>query len=388
MATVKKSAKKSAKKTASKKTAKKSAPERSTGISSDEAAALWELCEEHKGRVSKLERTLQEAIRESGGDASTDELSYAEVPALYALFQRLAPTVTPELREYFQSLVEASAHEPYEHKSNTPGALCLLGATMESWSEFEAYAQRTLGELRALDRLRRLEAEVCAMHFIERGDEGGLGYLREQARRFVDHMERWDKPETAGALLFLLRRRDEVAFECVQRAFATPVCAENTENTLMRVVRTVLSHARDPRLLDAMRAAIRRPLGDHFDGSVTAAYRAFAACGASAAELAAEVEESGDPRPECARCAVAAGMIERAVNKGTIRAANEAIDAIFTSSAKLTKHEVGACAALALTMVEREADGAREVASRVRARAKKVRGADARLLAALEAAVD
>lgn len=392
MATTK-STKSAAKKSTAKKAAKTAAkkgpkPPAKKASASDEAAALWELCEEHAGKPALLEKTVQAALRESGVRVSGDELSAADLPAIAAVFLKLAPTVTPELRAYFQGLVEAGANKPYEHKSNTPGALCLLGAAIGSWAEYEACVRSVLGPLRALDRLRRLELEVCARHLIEaHSDEGGLAFLREQAKRYAAKADTWDPDSTAGALVFLLRRRDPVAIEALDEATAKELGPQSYVFPIVKCAEALISHGRDPRLLEAMRRLCRRIFGEHDNGETVTLFRAFGACGASDAELEAEIEESGDYRVECLRCAVAAGMIEREPNAHAERAAIEAIDGALALGAKASKHEIGACAALAKTMIEHDLPRALATAKRVLERGRKRKGSDELLLAWLEDAI-
>lgn len=73
------------------KSAKTTKPRASNAIDpSDEAAALWELCEEHAGRPEDLEQAIRAAMG-SDGHATTDARAPSLAPleanaGMYALF--------------------------------------------------------------------------------------------------------------------------------------------------------------------------------------------------------------------------------------------------------------------------------------------------------------
>lgn len=205
---------------------------------SDEAAALWELCEEHAGRVPELEATLLAAVAEPGAEAAAMQRSIdrGDASTLNALYNKLSLSIDPALREYFEGLVREGREHPAEHESNTPGALCFLGLCMDDWAEYEAFVSETLGPLAQLDRLRRLELAVCAARRIEgRADNGGLAFLRREAERWAAQVNERTTDTALSALAFLLRREDKPTAKVFAAMIERAVPDERTERTLSKL---------------------------------------------------------------------------------------------------------------------------------------------------------
>jgi hypothetical protein len=222
--------------TTKKKASKRAAPRELDA--SDEAAALWELCEEHAGRVPELESTLLAAVAEKGpeADAMQRSIDRGDASTLNALYTKLSASIDPALREYFEALVREGREHPAEHPSNTPGALCFLGLCMDDWAEYEAFVSETLGPLAQLDRLRRLELAVCAARRIEsHADNGGLAFLRREAERWAAQVNARTSDTALSALAFLLRREDKPTAKVFAAMLERAVPDERTERTLSKL---------------------------------------------------------------------------------------------------------------------------------------------------------
>ncbi|MFO0561856.1 MAG: hypothetical protein U0269_27840 [Polyangiales bacterium] len=382
-----------AKKTAAKKSpAKKSPAKKSPASASDEAAALWELCEQHAGNPEGLNALILSSLTSSDPAAMgrSIALQRGTLTGLYALFLKLSRAIDPQLLDYFDDLVRKGATKPATHKSNTPGALCFVGVCLGSWAEFERYVRSTLGPMAKLDALRQLEVEVCARHLIEaREDEGGLEFIRGRIRAWsaaIDQRESSDAGASRDSLPFLLRRRDAAAISALNDALERASFSGANWWVLMDLVKKVLAEARWPELQPGMKRAVEKGLGRHDDGDRATVLRAYAACGASEEALREASAMHKDVRGECERAAVAAGVIELAPSKRAVTEARAAIEALFDKRGGLGSMEFGAAASLVRAMVERGAKGTDELVERVRDAGHKCKWAEKSLLEWLDRA--
>lgn len=365
---------------------------------SDEAAALWELCEEHTGRVVELEQTVFRAMtgREDPRlpDASTalrkgPSVQSGLVPAVYALYWRLSEAIDPALLAYFDELVRKGAEHPATDKRYVPGALCFLGVCMGRWSELDAYVRAHFGaEPTALDRYRRLELEVCARRLIEKhGELGGLPFLRTQIQRWTHTLEDGRSDETLSSLAFLLRRRDPETIQLINDRLSQVTPKGANWQALNSVAQFALYELRDDSILPALRAMAEQGLGRHDDGDRAIVLRALAACGASADDVVRAAKNKRDVREGCLRCAIAAAEIERAVTDESVAEAVSAIEALLAKSKGLGEMEFGACTSLLIALQSNEVRAMDALARRVLRAGEACKWADPRLLAWLQARV-
>lgn len=374
-----------------KKPARTARAEPKRGIDpSDEAAALWELCEEHAGRPDELERAIRSAMGMPASSTHAAALSCTAITAnagMYALFLKLGSAMSPELGPYFESLANKGAKKLPSNKSYVPGALCFAGVCMGRWREFDRYVRALYGDDGPTDSFRKLELEACARVLIERHDDGdALEALRREIARWPASAARRDKTVSLRSMPFLLRRRDPVAIETLAAVLDAGSFTGQTWWLALALVDVVLRSARWPELREALGVAVTRGLGRHDFGDRATVLRAFVACGATEKALRAAVAERADARAECERCALAAGLLESKTSAKNILEATSALEALLDGPRKFGSMEYGACVSLVRAMVETNVSAANTWIERVHEATAKVKFRDEALMAWLDQA--